>query len=88
MPKFRVVVRKDKYALDPTPFDFAQLSSQNVAHAAASGLSLAGGGFADLIEVQVLSPSPGRPARIFFYQCSQGVYGFCYTSRQNGGGGA
>lgn len=81
MPNFHVFVRRDAYALDPSPFDYPCVKSQNAAHAAACGLSLAGGGYADVIEVQALAPRPGRPVSTIFKQCSQGVYGFCFTSR-------
>lgn len=82
MPTFHVVVKRDGSALDPSPFDLEQdVHSQNVVHAAACGLSLAGGGVADLIEVAALKPGAGRPALTTFRQCSQGVYGFFFASR-------
>lgn len=80
MATFRVMVKRDVYALDPSSFNF-DMHARNAAHAAACGLSLAGGGYADLIEVEALQPAPGRPVLTLFRQCSQGIYGFCYTSR-------
>jgi hypothetical protein len=81
MPNFHVIVKRDAYALDPSPFDYPFVKSQDAAHAAACGLSLSGGGYADLIEVEALQPVFGRSPFQMFKQCSQGVYGFCYTSR-------
>jgi len=82
MPTFHVIVKRDAAALTPSPFDLAQqVTSQNAVHAAACGLSLAGGGYAEVIEVTALSPVPGRSALTTFCQCSQGVYGFCFLSR-------
>jgi hypothetical protein len=81
MPNFHVLVRRDAYAPGSSSFHYPCVKSQNAAHAAAAGLSLAGGGYADVIEVQALSPQPGRPILTLFMQCSQGIYGFCYTSR-------
>lgn len=82
MPTFHVTVKRTAHALDLSPLDFAQeVRSHNAVHAAACGLSLAGGGYAEVIEVVALRPAPGRPARVTFCQCSQGVYGFCFASR-------
>lgn len=80
MPKFLVTVRYQDAALEVA----RQVRSQNVAHAAATGLSLVGGRWADAIEVVALAPVPGRPSSVLFEGCSQGVYGFCYTSRSFG----
>jgi hypothetical protein len=82
MPTFHVLVKRDAAALDPSLFDFEQdVKSQNAVHAAACGLLLAGGGYAEAITVTALCPVPGRPASTTFGQCSQGVYGFCFLSR-------
>ena len=82
MPTFHVLVKRDADALDPSPFDLEQdVHSQNAAHAAACGLSLAGGGSADCIQVTALQPRSGRSAQVTFSRCSQGVYGFVYASR-------
>lgn len=79
MPKFHVAV---KISLASSLLDLDQdLHSQNAAHAAACGLSLAGTGYADVIEVRALQPVPGRPVATIFRGCSQGIYGFCYASR-------
>lgn len=86
MPTFHVIVTRDAHALDSSSLNFAQdVRSHNAMHAAACGLSLAGGGYAEVIEVVALRPVPGRPARVMFCQCSQGVYGFCFGSRLEGG---
>lgn len=77
MPTFHVIVKRDAAALDLEQ----DVTSQNAAHAAACGLSLAGGGYAEVIEVTALSPAPDRPVLTTFCQCSQGVYGFCFLSR-------
>ena len=77
MARFHVMVKRDA----STVVLEQDVQSQNVAHAAACGLSLAGGGYADVIMVQVLRPAPGRPASVTFSGCSQGVYGFCFSSR-------
>lgn len=82
MPRFHVLVRRNTSLSDVSLPDFTQeVTSQNSTYAAACGLSLAGGGFADLIEVQALQPVPGRPVGTRFQQCSQGLYGFCFTQR-------
>lgn len=82
MPAFHVTVRRDQDAPDPSPVDLEQdIQSQNASHAAVCGLSLAGGGYADCIEVRALRPAPGRSAAVTFYQCSQGIYGFCFGAR-------
>ena len=80
MVPFRVIVRRDPSAPAPSSLVFPLVKSQNAAHAAACGLSLAGGGCAHVIDVQALAPRPGRPVHTSFVQCSQGVYGFCYTA--------
>lgn len=86
MPKFAVTVKRDAASSVPSPFDLSRhVISQNAAHAAAVGLSLAGGGFAEVIEVTALAPVPGRSALTTFHQCSQGAYGFCYASRSSSG---
>lgn len=83
MPNFRVIVKRGVF--DPAvPFVSCVLpcvKSQNAAHAAACGLSLAGGECADEIEVKALQPAPGRSPFTIFRGCSWGVYGFCYTKR-------
>ena len=86
MPTFHVTVKRDAHALDSSSLDFTQdVRSHNAVYAAACGLSLAGGGYAEVIEVVALCSAPGRPARVTFCQCSQGVYGFCFGSRLEGG---
>lgn len=77
MPKFRVTVKCVGELVDLDQ----EVCSQNVEHAAACGLSLARTGYADVVEVRVLAPRPGRPVMTVFVGCSQGVYGFCYASR-------
>ena len=79
MPIFHVKVKRDAHVLDPSSVDLEQnLFSQNAVHAAASALSLAGGGYAAVIEVRALRPVRGRSARTLFYHCSQGMYGFVF----------
>jgi len=83
MPNFHVIVKCDAHVLGLSPLVLERnVKSQNAAHAAACGLSLAGGEYADVIEVVALAPVPGRSPLTIFKQCSQGVYGFCYGSRQ------
>lgn len=81
MPDFHVKVKRGAALLGLPSSDFPRVKSQNAVHAAACGLSLAGGGYADVIEVEALNPVPGRSPFLTFNGCSQGVYGFCYTSR-------
>jgi hypothetical protein len=83
MPDFHVMVKRGASAPDSSLLNFARIKSQNAMHAAACGLSLAGGGYAEVIEVHALAPVPGRPVLTVFQQCSQGVYGFCFTSRSS-----
>lgn len=77
MPVFHVTVKRVASA---QPFQ-QRVKSQNAVYAAACGLSLAGGGSAEVIEVCALMPAPGRPASTRFTQCRQEVYGFCFGSR-------
>lgn len=81
MPDFRVIVKRGTAAFGLPSSDFPRVKSQNAAHAAACGLSLAGGGYAEVIEVEALQPVPGRAPFQHFHGCAQGTYGFCYTSR-------
>lgn len=82
MPDFHVLVKRGAAEVGTAQLDFERdVKSQNAVHAAAAGLSLAGDGSADVIEVTALQPIPGRPALTTFHQCSQGVYGFCFASR-------
>lgn len=80
MAVFRVLVKQNANILHSSPFTFT-LDARNAAHAAACGLSRVRGDYADLIEVEALQPAPGRPEVTLFHVCSQGVYGFHYTSR-------
>jgi hypothetical protein len=84
MPRFRVTVMRVAPDLVSSLVELDQeVSSQNAVHAAACGLSLAGTGCADVIEVRALAPRRGRPTTTVFTGCSQGVYGFCYVSRSS-----
>lgn len=82
MPMFHVAVKCDTYVLDGKPFDFEQdINSQNAVHAAATGLTLVGCGYAASIEVTALKPVGGRPALTTFRECGQSAYGFFFGSR-------
>lgn len=84
MQRFLVWVKRDACTFDPCPVDFLQeVASLNSEHAAACGLSLAGGGTASVIEVQALQTVAGRPAATRFEYCSQGIYGFCFLRRSS-----
>jgi hypothetical protein len=86
---FHVVVTRGAVAAGSSLFDFAgEVRAQNSVHAAACGLSLAGGGSAEQIKVTVLVPKPGRPAQVTYWSCSQGVYGFVYGSCSSASAGA
>ena len=79
---FRVTVKRDLVARIPSlPDGTHEVQSGSAVHAAACGLSLAGGGTAEIVEVAALRPAPGWPALTTFYHCSQGIYGFCFASR-------
>lgn len=83
---FHVVVTCGAAAPGSVLLDFAgEVRAQNSVYAAACGLSLAGGGFAEMIEVTALAPKPGRSARVTYWHCSQGPYGFVYGSRSQEG---
>jgi hypothetical protein len=82
LPAFRVTVTRDLRLPGMPPVVFQrEVKSQNAAHAAACGLSLASCTSAETIEVLALSPRPGRSPLTIFHGCSSGSYGFCYTSR-------